>query len=78
LSKLPLPSIKVHADPDLPPGRIVVDHDGVRVAMGTIGNMECIRAAVTTAGADIYLHPDYISDFKAWQIADAERKRRLN
>jgi hypothetical protein len=72
------PSMKLHADPQLPPGRVVVRHDGEVVAMGTVGNLECIRAAITTPGADIYLHPDYISDFKAWQIADAERKRRLN
>jgi hypothetical protein len=78
LSKLPVPSITVHADPDLWPGRVAVDHDGVRVAMGSLSNMECIRAAVSTAGADVYLHPDSIADFKAWQIDNAARQRRLN
>jgi hypothetical protein len=53
-------------------------HDGVAVAMGTIQNLACIGAALSTPNAYIYLNPDDAADFEAWQIADRAAKRRLN
>jgi hypothetical protein len=46
-------------------------------AMGTIQNLACIGAALSTPNADIHLNPDDAADFKAWQIAD-RAMRRLN
>jgi hypothetical protein len=71
-------SQRIYAAPLLEPGRVVVMHDGVVVAMGTIQNLACIGAALSTPNADIYLNPDDAADFKAWQIADRAAKRRLN
>jgi hypothetical protein len=68
---------RIHAVPSQTPGRVVVMHHGVVVAMGTISNLACIGAALSTPNADIYLNPNDAADFKTWQIAD-RAIRRLN
>jgi hypothetical protein len=47
-------SQRIYAAPLLEPGRVVVMHDGVVVAMGTISNLACIGAALSAPNADIY------------------------
>ncbi|MEH2499555.1 hypothetical protein V1294_006034 [Bradyrhizobium sp. AZCC 1678] len=71
-------SQRIHAAPNQHPGRVLVMQDGVAIAMGSLSNLLVISRALSTANIDIYLHPDDAYEFKAWQIAESERKRRLN
>jgi hypothetical protein len=69
---------RIFSAPGQHPGRVLVMLGDEVIAQGSLCNLECIKRALSTPGADIYLHPDDALDFKAWQIEEANRKRRLN
>jgi hypothetical protein len=69
---------RIRSAPHVHAGRVVIVQNGEVIAMGSLSNMACIGRALSTPNVDIYLHADDAQDFKAWQMAESERKRRLN
>jgi hypothetical protein len=69
---------RIFSAPNQHPGRVLVMLGDEVIAQGSLSNLACISRALSTPGADVYLHPDDAQDFKAWQVEEAARQRRLN
>jgi hypothetical protein len=69
---------RIFSAPGQHPGRVLVMLGDEVIAQGSLSNLAVISRALSTPGADVYLHPDDAQDFKNWQIEDQKHKRRLN
>jgi hypothetical protein len=69
---------RIFSAPGQHPGRVLVMLGDEVIAQGSLSNLAVISRALSTPGANIYLHPDDAQDFQIWQVEDAQRKRRLN
>ncbi len=68
--------MRLHAAPNVKPGRVIVIEDGVVVADGLLADL--IRTDGDETDADIYVHPDDVEGFKARWFECGESKGRLN
>jgi hypothetical protein len=69
---------RIFSAPNQIAGRVLVMLGDEVIAQGSLTNLPIISRALSTPGADVYLHPDDALDFQAWQVEEAERKRRMN
>jgi ABC-type phosphonate transport system ATPase subunit len=69
---------RIFSSPNQHPGRVLVMLGEEVIAQGSLSNLAVISRALSTPGANVYLHPADAADFQIWQVEEAARKRRLN